>query len=181
MNWNLPNKITMARIIMVPIFVLSMYVDHGGILSLLIFSAAAISDAIDGHIARKYNLISNFGKFLDPLADKILVMAAFVMMVEMGYLPGWAAIMVISREIAITGLRVLAADKGVTIAASNLGKIKTISQMATIILYFFINGQIVQQVSLLSNVYTFMVYFMAFATVYSGLDYIKKNLNVLKE
>ena len=181
MNWNLPNKITMARIVMVPLFVVSMYYDSGGMLSMIIFAIAAASDAVDGYIARKYNLVSNFGKFLDPLADKILVMAAFIMMTELGALPGWASILVVSREIAITGFRVLAADKGVTIAASGLGKIKTISQMLTILLYFAINVGLDGLITSASTIYNGMVIFMAIATLYSGADYITKNIDILKE
>lgn len=170
---NLPNKITLFRILLVPVFIISMYAfPQYDLLSLAIFAIAAGSDAVDGYLARKYKLITNFGKFMDPLADKILTMSAFVMLVERGAIPAWIIITVLAREFAITGFRTLASDNGVTIAASNLGKIKTITQMVTIIAYF-IFGE--------SLIFTILVYLMLVATVVSGYDYIVKNLNLLKD
>lgn len=177
MKMNLPNKITMFRVFMVPVFVIAMYVfEDKNYIPFIIFAVAAASDALDGHIARKYNLISNFGKFMDPLADKILVLSAFVMMVERGHLPGWVCILVLARELSITGFRTLAADVGITIAASSLGKIKTISQMLCIVSYFvfMITGK-------LEILYSVLVYVMAAATVISGADYIMKNKKVLRD
>lgn len=170
---NLPNKITLFRVILVPIFILTMYLfPENNILSLLVFTVAALSDALDGYLARKHNLVTNFGKFMDPLADKILTMSAFVMLVERGAIPAWIIIVVLAREFAITGFRVLAADSGVTIAASNLGKFKTITQMLSIITYFILGNTII---------FTILVYIMLIATAVSGYDYLVKNINILKD
>lgn len=170
---NLPNKITLFRVILVPIFILTMYLfPENNILSLLVFTVAALSDALDGYLARKHNLVTNFGKFMDPLADKILTMSAFVMLVERGAIPAWIIIVVLAREFAITGFRVLAADSGVTIAASNLGKFKTITQMLSIIAYFILGNTII---------FTILVYIMLIATAVSGYDYLVKNINILKD
>lgn len=178
MNLNLANKITIFRLICVPLFVISMYYKPGGILAFCIFVVAALSDSLDGYIARNYNMVTNFGKFMDPLADKILVLSAFVMMTELGSLPAWATIIVLTRELAITGFRTLAADKGIAIAASNLGKIKTISQMLTIIFYFL---KEISNISAIILVYQALVYLMVLATLVSGLDYIIKNRTVLED
>ncbi len=170
---NLPNKITLFRVILVPVFILTMYLfPENNLLSFIIFSIAALSDAMDGYIARKHNLVTNFGKFMDPLADKILTMSAFVMLVERGAIAAWIIIVVLTREFAITGFRTLASDSGVTIAASNLGKIKTITQMVAIIAYFVVGE---------STLFTILVYAMLIATIVSGYDYIVKNINLLKD
>lgn len=173
---NLANKITMFRFFMVPVFMVAMYIlPSTSVIPLIIFALAAASDAVDGYVSRKYNMITTFGKFVDPLVDKILVLSAFVLMAEKNGIPGWIVVIVISRELIITGFRTIAADKGVTIAASNLGKIKTISQMAAIIVYFLysITGDFYM-------IYQILVYFMAGATLISGYDYIIKNKDVLK-
>lgn len=166
----------MFRFFMVPVFMVAMYIlPSTSVIPLIIFALAAASDAVDGYVARKYNMITTFGKFVDPLVDKILVLSAFVLMAEKNGIPGWIVVIVISRELIITGFRTIAADKGVTIAASNLGKIKTISQMAAIIVYFLysITGDFYM-------IYQILVYFMAGATLISGYDYIIKNKDVLK-
>lgn len=173
---NLANKITMFRFFMVPVFMVAMYLlPNTSPIPLIIFVLAAASDAVDGYVARKYDMVTTFGKFVDPLVDKVLVLAAFVLIVEKGGIPGWIVVIVIARELIITGFRTIAADKGVTIAASNLGKIKTISQMSAIIAFFLY--------SITGNfyiVYQILVYFMAGATLVSGYDYIIKNKDVLK-
>lgn len=166
----------MFRFFMVPVFMVSMYLlPSTSAIPLIIFALAAASDAVDGYVARKYNMITTFGKFVDPLVDKILVLSAFVLMAEKNVIPGWIVVIVISRELIITGFRTIAADKGVTIAASNLGKIKTISQMLAIIVYFIysITGNFYM-------IYQILVYIMAGATLISGYDYIIKNKDVLK-
>lgn len=178
MDLNLANKLTIFRILCVPVFVLAMYQNPGGILAFLIFSIAALTDSLDGYIARKYNMITNFGKFMDPLADKILVLSAFVMMTDAGQLSAWMTIIVLSRELAITGFRVLAADKGLTIAASSMGKIKTISQMVTIVVYFI---KEISGIPILGPIYMLLAYIMVIATVVSGIDYIAKNRKVLED
>lgn len=178
---NLPNKITVLRVILIPFFVICMLVEQipfhntiaGGI-----FVAACITDALDGHIARKYNLITNFGKFMDPLADKLLVCAALICFVAMPQLhfPAWVAIVIISREFAISGFRLVASDNGVVIAASYWGKFKTISQMLmSILLIFDFSWKPIFYVE------QGLIYLATLLTVVSLVDYIYKNRAVLKE
>ena len=139
MTWNLPNKLTIMRAVMVPFFVAALLWKDGAVFSLriialVLFCAASFTDYLDGHIARKYNLVTNFGKFMDPLADKLLVCSALICMVQLGQLPAWIVIIIIAREFIISGFRLVASDQGVVIAASMWGKSKTVSQMITIIL-----------------------------------------------
>ena len=135
---NLPNKLTMARVIMIPFFVIFMLTGWGGEaskwISLAIFIVASLTDLLDGHIARKHNLVTNFGKFMDPLADKLLVCSAMICLVEMGRIPAWIVIVIISREFIISGFRLIASDNGRVIAASYWGKFKTTFQMVMICL-----------------------------------------------
>lgn len=170
---NIANKLTMLRILLVPVFVIAlMLVGTDTVIPLLLFSIAAATDALDGHFARSRNLITTFGKFLDPIADKLLVISAFVMFVEMGLVPGWAALIIISRELIITGFRVIAASNNVTIAASVFGKIKTITQFAAIILMLLpMKG--------LETVAQVLLYLSVIATALSGVDYVIKNKEVL--
>lgn len=173
---NLPNSITLFRIFLVPVFVLSAYLtkDSYSIIPLLIFIFASGTDSLDGYIARKYNQITTLGKFLDPLADKILVMAAFLVLLEMGKVPAWAVIIIEARELAVTGFRIIAASDNVTIAASPLGKIKTISQMASIIIALF------YETSITTMLFPIVFYFAVFMTLVSGIDYFYKNRQVFK-
>lgn len=173
---NLANKITLFRFFMVPVFMVLMYtLRETSPIPLIVFAVASLSDAVDGYVARNYNMVTTLGKFLDPLVDKVLVLAAFILMVEKQAIPGWIVVIVVAREIIITGFRILAVDNGITIAASNLGKFKTITQMLCIVMYFVysITGNF-------EIVYTVLMYVMAFATVLSGWDYIAKNKAVLK-
>lgn len=173
---NLANKITLTRLFMVPVFMVTMYVlPETSWVPLVIFALAAATDALDGYVARHYNMITTFGKFVDPLVDKILVLSAFCLMLERQALPGWILVIIVARELIITGFRTIAVEKGVTIAASPLGKIKTISQMVSIIVYF-----LAQITGSLGGLYTFMIYFAMVATVVSGLDYLIKNKHVLE-
>ena len=171
------NKITILRIILVPILVILLYLDFKGHIywALAVFIVASVSDFFDGYIARHYNQVSNFGKFLDPLADKLLVIAAMMVFVEKGYMPGWALLIVVSRELAVTGLRLVAVDNGRVIAAAWSGKIKTASTMVGIILMMLIG--IPYQVSWLNTVVWVVV---VITTVYSGVEYFYKNRDVLK-
>ena len=134
---NLPNKLTVLRVIMVPFFVFFMLTDVGGAankwIALVLFIVASLTDMLDGKIARKYNLVTNFGKFMDPLADKLLVCSAMICLIEKGSLAAWIVIVIIAREFIISGFRLVASDNGIVIAASYWGKFKTVFQMAMVI------------------------------------------------
>ncbi len=133
---NLPNKLTLFRIFLIPVFIIVMMLNTPNkyLIACIIFVIAAITDAMDGHIARKHNLITDFGKFMDPLADKLLVIAALTTMIESGLVPSWMVIIIVSRELTVSILRAIAAADGKVIAASGGGKIKTISQMLSIVI-----------------------------------------------
>lgn len=170
---NIANKVTMVRLVMIPIFVGAFY--HYGTsynIAAILFMIASLTDAVDGHLARSRNLITNFGKFVDPLVDKVLTMAAFIVLVEAGLIPAWAVIIIIARELIITGFRTLAADMGITIAASMWGKAKTTSQMISLVL-LLLNNQALNKF----GIYVF--YIAVILTLISGIDYIVKNKKVL--
>lgn len=174
---NLPNKLTIFRMILVPIFVIFYYLDMG-YLATAIFILASFTDFLDGYIARKNNLITNFGKFMDPLADKILVISALLLLLEEGRFGAWVLIVIISREFIISGIRLVASDNNVTIAASNMGKSKTFAQIIAIILMLSNNFGIEALGSLrLDEIF---LYFSVLLTIISGIDYIVKNKDVLK-
>ena len=176
---NLPNKLTILRVIMIPFFVLTLLYDGGEKQTLryvaaAIFIIASLTDMLDGKIARKYNLVTNFGKFMDPLADKLLVCSALICLVELKELPAWMVIVIISREFIISGFRLVASDNGVVIAASYWGKFKTTFQMIAVVL-------LILGIPSLSMVTTAVVWIALVLTVISLVDYITKNVNVLKE
>ena len=132
---NLPNKLTMLRILLIPVFMVVLYWDFPGAtwVAVAIFIVASFTDLLDGKIARKYNLVTNFGKFMDPLADKLLVCSAMICLIEKGQLAAWIVIIIIAREFIISGFRLVAADNGIVIAASYWGKFKTVFQMLMVI------------------------------------------------
>ena len=173
---NLPNKLTMARVIMIPFFVIFMLTGWGGEaskwISLAIFIVASLTDLLDGHIARKHNLVTNFGKFMDPLADKMLVMAAMCYFVECGQMPGWCLAIVLLREFAVSGMRLVAVEQGRVIAAAWSGKVKTASTMVCLCLMLVFESNLLNVVCIAVIVAT---------TVYSGIEYFAKNLDVFKE
>lgn len=177
---NLPNKLTVLRVIMVPFFVFFMLTDVGGAankwIALAIFVIASLTDMLDGKIARKYNLVTDFGKFMDPLADKLLVCAAMICLIETGQLAAWIVIVIISREFIISGFRLVAADNGVVIAASYWGKFKTTFQMLMVIVLILNFDNCYFQ--LLGTVLTYIALVL---TVVSLIDYLWKNRAVLKE
>lgn len=192
---NLPNKLTIFRVIMIVPFIfilLSGNADYGSMgagwyrtafggiaeytdyIALAIFIIASLTDLIDGMLARKYNLITNFGKFMDPLADKLLVCAAMIALVELNRIPAWIVIVIISREFIISGFRLIASDNNVVIAASYWGKFKTVFQMVMVCLMI----ANIPQIKLLTNV----VMWVALAlTVISLIDYLVKNWGVMRE
>ncbi len=180
MEMNLPNKLTILRVLMIPFFVFFMLkqdlLPHSNWIALVLFAAASFTDYLDGHIARKNNLVTNFGKFMDPLADKLLVCSAFICLVEQGRLPAWITIIIIAREFIISGFRLIASDNGVVIAASYWGKAKTVSQMFMIMLLIL---QLPYKI--IPILETILIYLALILTVVSLVDYIAKNLNVLKD
>ncbi len=173
---NLPNKLTLLRVILVPVFVIFMMVpgSWGRWAALAVFIFASLTDTADGYIARKYNMITDFGKFMDPLADKLLVSAAMICLITTGQLPAWIVITIISREFIISGFRLIAAEKGIVIAASWWGKIKTVVQMV-MICALLINAQVMWFIVLEQ----ILIYAALILTVVSLIDYILKNKGVL--
>lgn len=177
---NLPNKLTVLRVIMIPFFVFFLLWEGGQnqtfrLISLAIFIVASLTDLLDGKIARKYNLVTDFGKFMDPLADKLLVCSALICLVSMDRLPAWMVIVIISREFIISGFRLVASDNGVVIAASYWGKFKTTFQMLMIIVLFLDLGGIFD---LIGQILTWAALIL---TVVSLVDYLVKNKSVILE
>ena len=176
---NLPNKLTVLRVIMIPFFVAFLLFDITGAadkwIALAIFCAASLTDMLDGKIARKYNLVTNFGKFMDPLADKLLVCTAMICLVSMDKLNVIVVLVIIAREFIISGFRLVASDNGIVIAASYWGKFKTVSQMAMVIVLIMDLGGVFEMIG---NV---LVWVALILTVVSLVDYIAKNKQVLTQ
>ena len=180
MSMNLPNQLTIFRVILIPFFVfflLAPYFEgYGNFIAVAIFIIASFTDFLDGYLARKHNLVTNFGKFMDPLADKLLVSSALICLIEKGLLASWIVVIIISREFIISGFRLIASDNGVVIAASYWGKFKTVFQMLmviTLILNFPIPA--------FQMLGTILTYIALALTVISLADYVIKNKNVLKD
>lgn len=199
---NLPNKLTLFRIILVPIMVIVSFFDiPGSFLGIsttmwimeLIFIIASITDKLDGYLARKNNQVTNFGKFLDPIADKILVVAAMILFVEMGRLPAWIPIIVIFREFAVSGYRLIAVqNSGKVIAANVWGKLKTVTQMIAIILMFlttqpyfaFVNSELIYMTTgdfVMNILASIFMTISVIATIFSGYEYLKGGKDLLKD
>ena len=174
---NLPNKLTVLRMIMVPYFVFFMLTDVGGAagkwIALALFCIASLTDMLDGKIARKYHLVTNFGKFMDPLADKLLVCSAMICLVDLDKLASWIVIIIIAREFIISGFRLVASDNGIVIAASYWGKFKTVFQMAMVIVLIADLGWIFNVIG------TVLTWIALILTVVSLVDYVVKNRQVL--
>ena len=173
---NLPNKLTLFRVILIPFFVLFMLVDitaYDKWIALAIFIIASLTDLLDGKIARKYNLVTNFGKFMDPLADKLLVCSALICLVVLTKIPAWIVIIIIAREFIISGFRLIASDNGVVIAASYWGKFKTTFQMVMICL-------MIADIEAISLITTVVMWIALILTVVSLVDYLINNMDVMK-
>ena len=176
---NLPNKLTIIRVCLIPFFVAALLFDHGNnytmrIVANVLFIVASLTDLFDGKIARKYNMVTNFGKFMDPLADKLLVCSALICLIELGQLAAWVVIVIISREFIISGFRLVAADNGVVIAASYWGKFKTTFQMIAVILLIF-------DIPALRMEANITVVIAVALTIISLVDYVAKNYRILTE
>ena len=169
---NLANRLTMLRIALIPVFLVVLYLafPYHRYVALAIFILASATDFVDGHIARSRNLITDFGKFMDPLADKMLVMAAMLWFVEVGRMPAWALLIVVVREFAVSGLRLIAVDNGRVIAAAWSGKVKTASTMVGICLMLLPVPPVVD---------TLVTAVIVLTTVYSGIEYFVKNKDVM--
>ena len=169
---NLPNKLTLLRILLIPVFMVVLYLGFPGAnyVALLIFIVASFTDLLDGKIARARNLVTDFGKFADPLADKMLVTAAMLWFVENGQMAAWALLIVICREFAVSGLRMIASDKGRVIAAGWSGKVKTASTMVCIVLMFLPIPAVLN---------TVCVWVIVLTTLYSGVEYFMKNKDII--
>lgn len=177
----LPNQLTILRIFMIPVFLIVLYLPQGAaigasyvswIAAALIFAVASMTDWLDGYLARKWKVVSNFGKFADPLADKMLTMAAFVMLIALDLAPAWVVAIIVCRELAVTGLRLLLVEQGgAVLAAAMPGKIKTFTQMLSII--FLLIGDPIY-------IGTLLLYICLIFTIYSGYDYFAKNMQVFK-
>ena len=177
---NLPNKLTLFRVVLIPFFVFFLlapyFEEYGNYIAVAIFIVASITDFLDGKIARKYNLVTNFGKFMDPLADKLLVCSALICLIQLELIPAWVVIIIIAREFIISGFRLVASDNGVVIAASYWGKFKTAFQMLTVIVLIL---NIPNKVFTILG--TVLIYVSLALTVISLIDYITKNKDVLKD
>lgn len=175
MRKNTANAITIFRIVLVPIFVWALKSAEAWteVAALVLFLLASASDCVDGYIARHYNQVTNFGKIVDPLADKLLVMGAILVFVEQGQMNVWAALVILAREFAVTSLRVVAATEGIVMAAAWSGKVKTVVQMAGIIL-------LLTPLGVLQGVQSAVAWLMALVTVWSGIDYFVKNREIFQ-
>lgn len=176
---NLANKLTVMRIFLVPIFLIfiAVKIPYGTFIATIVFVIAALTDKLDGYIARSRNQITRFGKFMDPLADKLLVTAALVSLVELQIIPAWAAMIIIAREFAVTGLRTIAASEGIVIAASWWGKLKTVIQIIAIILALL---NLTYGVTYLESLTRIFMFAAVVITIVSGVDYFRKNLHIIK-
>lgn len=176
---NIANKLTLLRVILIPIFMFFLLSDikYGTVIALVVFVIASFTDFLDGYLARKLNLVTNFGKFVDPLADKLLVTAAFLCFIKLDKISIWVVFIILSREFIVSIFRAVAAAQGIVIAASYFGKFKTVSQMIAIIL-ILMNNYPFSIIGIPMD--SIMVYVCTAFTVISGVDYIYKNKSVLK-
>lgn len=192
---NLPNKLTVARLVLSFVFAALLSIEGlswGGSAALIVFSIAAYTDLLDGQIARRRNLITNFGKLMDPLADKVLMCAGFVMLCEQGFFPAWIVVVILAREFLVTGLRLVASAEGIVLAAENLGKYKTTFQIIAVIYFLLVIASREPAFAWISPVIEFrglgphvlgqlLIWFALILTVVSGLSYLWKNRKLLAD
>lgn len=186
---NTPNKLSLLRVALIPVMVLLMYLPGWPmvLLSIAVFGAAAYTDYLDGHIARRDHIVTDFGKFIDPVADKLLNLSAMMMLTRDGLLPHWAVIVILARELAVDGLRMVAVGQGRVIAAGKLGKIKTVSQMV-LILFLMFAGRLIplllsnalMLITLIDVLRRVMIAWTVVITVWSGTDYFARNFDVIR-
>ncbi|MCL6634166.1 MAG: CDP-diacylglycerol--glycerol-3-phosphate 3-phosphatidyltransferase [Peptococcaceae bacterium] len=177
---NLPNKLTLVRLLLIPVFLFAASLKHqyAGYIAAAVFLLGAVTDGLDGYIARKRGQVTRLGKFMDPLADKILVSAALIALVDLNRLPGWVAVVIISREFAVTGLRAVAAAEGMVVPASTLGKVKTVTQIVAIA-FMFAGDFPFNTINLPFGAVAMAV--AVFFTIWSGLDYFLNTWRLLKK
>ena len=183
---NLPNKITLARIFLIPIYMIVLMCgsycnwQYFSVVSALVFAVASLTDGIDGHIARSRGLVTDFGKFLDPLADKLLVSTALICFIQLDWIPAYMAVIIIAREFIVTGLRTVAASKGIVMAAIMTGKIKTVIQIIAILCTMLFSGMSATVCGYPAVGFVTMAVSTLF-TIYSGVEYLAKNWDLLKD
>ena len=186
---NTPNKLSLLRVALIPVMVLLMYLPGWPmvLLSTAVFGAAAYTDYLDGHIARRDGLVTDFGKFIDPVADKLLNLSAMIMLTRSGLLPHFAVIVILARELAVDGLRMVAVGQGRVIAAGKLGKIKTVSQMVMIIFLMLagrLTGLLPESLAVVGTLVSALGWVMTawvlVITVWSGVDYFTRNFDVIR-
>ncbi|MDO4270679.1 MAG: CDP-diacylglycerol--glycerol-3-phosphate 3-phosphatidyltransferase [Eubacteriales bacterium] len=180
----LANKITIVRILMIPFFIWCAMQDTAAfqIAALVLFCVASFTDFLDGYVARKYNQVTDFGKFVDPLADKLLVTAALLIFIEKGFFPAWMVFIILAREFIITSLRIVAANKGRVLAATWTGKVKTCVQIGGIILIFLMQIFATPSDAFAVHLFTpVIVWVMTLVTLYSGFDYLRKNWDLIRD
>ena len=177
---NTANKLTLLRVAMIPVLLIVLYsgFEFSGYIALAVFAIACITDFIDGYIARHYNQVTNFGKFMDPLADKVLVVAAMCYFVESGQMPGWALAVVLLREFAVSGMRMVAVEQGRVIAAAWSGKVKTAATMVCLCIMLLLVELSFPFVRIVNGV---CIAVIVITTIYSGIEYFAKNLDVFKD
>ena len=186
---NTPNKLSLLRVALIPVMVLFMYLPGWPmvLLSAAVFGAAAYTDYLDGHIARRDGLVTDFGKFIDPVADKLLNLSAMIMLTYVGLLPQWAVIVILARELAVDGLRMVAVGQGRVIAAGKLGKIKTVSQIV-LVLFLMIAGRLAPVIfgsvpvilTIVDVIGWIITIWVVAITVWSGVDYFQRNFDVIR-
>ena len=182
-NMNLPNKLTLLRVCMIPLFMIFALMENGAcqFIAVLLFVAASITDYLDGYIARKCNLVTDFGKFMDPIADKLLVMSAMVILVSQNRMPAWVCVVMLAREFIISGFRLVAAGKGTVIAAGTTGKIKTVTQMIAIVMLFLFSSPYGGGSGFFYIISNVVLYVSAVMSVVSCVEYVWNNRSVIAD